>query len=343
MAAPAPPTTRPLRRTVPEPRDTDALRGRPVLVTGATGFVGRHLVRRLNREGAEVHALTRDTASRPDLSGTTWHQADLNDPFGLARLVRGIAPTAVFHLASQVAGHRDSALALPMLDANARAAVAVMTAAHDLPGCRVVLAGSVEEPRGDEAPVSPYAAAKAAATGYARLFHAQWDLPVTVLRIAMVYGPDQPDGRKLVPYVCRCLADGIAPSLGSGSRLVDWVYVADVCDALVRAATRRGASGRVLDVGSGQTATVAQVVDELADLAGYRGSLGFGDVADRRHDIAHVADTGPAAEHLGWTANTQLRTGLAWTLAWHAEQRTLPGDDPASSSLTVAAPTRFAK
>lgn len=55
MAAPAPPTTRPLRRTVPEPRDTDALRGRPVLVTGATGFVGRHLVRRLNREIGRAH------------------------------------------------------------------------------------------------------------------------------------------------------------------------------------------------------------------------------------------------------------------------------------------------
>lgn len=92
-----------------------------------------------------------------------------------------------------------------MLDANTRAAVAVMAAAHRPPGCRVVLAGSTEEPRGDEPPASPYAAAKAAATGYARLFHAQWDLAVTVFAHRQVYGPDQADTRKLVatsPAAC---------------------------------------------------------------------------------------------------------------------------------------------
>lgn len=156
-----------------------------------------------------------------------------------------------------------------MLDANTRAAVAVMTAAREEPGACVVLAGSIEEPRGDEAPVSPYAAAKAAATGYARLFHAQDDLPVTVLRIAMVYGPDQPDVGKLVPHVCTALARGIAPSVGSGTRGVDWVYIEDVVEALVLAAVRPEALGHVLDVGSGRAATIAEVVAELADLAGH--------------------------------------------------------------------------
>ena len=302
-----------------------ALRGRPVLVTGATGFLGRHLARRLLRDGAEVHALTRDAgAPRPDLPGVTWHEGDLTDTAAVEGLVRRVAPAAVFHLASQVQGQRDTALALPMLEANTRAAVAVMTAAHELPGCRVVLAGSVEEPRGEDAPVSPYAAAKSAATGYARLFHTQWDLPVTVLRIAMVYGPDQPDDHKLVPYVCTCVLDGVAPALSSGTRPVDWVYVVDVCDALIRAATAEGAPGRVVDIGSGRTATVAEVATELADLAHYRGPLGFGDVSDRRHDVAHVADTGPAAEHLGWRATTSLREGLARTLAWHADRRRTP-------------------
>lgn len=166
--------------------------------------------------------------------------------------------------------------------------------------------------------MSPYAAAKAAATGYARMFHAQCDLPVTVLRIAMVYGPDQPNTRKLVPYAIRCLADGIAPALGSGTRPIDWVYVVDVCDAMVRAATCQGAPGRVLDIGSGRTTTVAGIVRALADLLHYQGPLTFGEVADRRHDVAHVADTGPAAHHLGWRAKTPLHTGLARTLAWYA-------------------------
>jgi UDP-glucose 4-epimerase len=349
MAAPRPhvPTPAPPPAAAPALADTDALRGRPVLVTGATGFLGRHLCRRLLDLGARVHALTRDAGTeRPDLPGVTWHRGDLTNADTVGHTVGGVAPAVVFHLASDVQGRRESALALPMLDANTRAAVAVMTAAHDLPGCRVVLAGSIEEPQGDEAPCSPYAAAKAAATGYARLFHSQWDLPVTVLRIAMVYGPDQPDTGKLVPYVVRCLLDGAAPALSSGTRPVDWVYVDDVCDALLRAATRPGAAGAVVDVGSGQTATVADVVTELADLAGYRGRLGFGDVTDRRHDVAHVADPGPAAQHLGWRARTPLRDGLARTLAWHREHRAgveAPGVVPLprrSGSMGGGAPAR---
>jgi len=312
--------------------------GHRVLVTGATGFIGRHLMHRLRKEGAEVHALTRPGGSpRPDVAGTTWHRVDLDDREALTSTVHRIAPSVMFHLASRVEGRRDKALALPMLEANTRVAVALMTAALDLPECRVVLAGSIEEPRGEEPPVSPYAAAKGAATGYARLFHAQWELPVTVLRIAMVYGPDQPDDRKLIPYVCQCLADGGAPSLSSGTRPVDWVYIADVCDALYRAATCGDAPGRVLDIGSGQTATVAEVVTELADIAGYRGILGFGDVTDRRDDRAHIADTGPAAQHLDWRAETPLHTGLEWTLAWYRLQRPAPDDAGGDLGLAVAA------
>ena len=310
----------------PAPHDDQdelfGLEGRRVLVTGATGFVGRHLCRRLLRLGAEVHALSRDTPPQPAAPpGLHWHRSDLVDAAGFAEIAGRIRPATIFHLASLVQGHRESALALPMLDANTRAAVAVMSAAHTIPGCRVVLAGSIEEPRGDEPPVSPYAAAKGAATGYARLFHTQWGLPVTVLRIAMVYGPDQPDVRKLVPYVCSSLLEGTTPALSSGTRPVDWVYIEDVCDAFIRAATRHGVAGRVLDIGSGRTTTIAEVVRSLADLADYHGPLGFGEVEERRHDLAHVADPAPASYYLGWQASTSLRSGLAQTLARHRLQQ----------------------
>jgi len=299
---------------------TTTLRGRPVLVTGASGFLGRHLVRRLQRLGAEVHAITRPRSpTRHGGTAVTWHRSDLGDADAVRTVLREVRPAAVFHLASEVRGDRDGDLAVTMLDANTRTAVTVMTAAREEQDCRVVLAGSIEEPRGDEPPVSPYAAAKAAATAYARLFHTQEGLPVTVLRIAMVYGPDQPDTRKLVPHVCTSLARGAVPALGSGTRGVDWVYVEDVAEALVLAAVRRGAPGRVLDVGSGNEVTIAEVVEELADLAGHRGPLGLGARDDRRDERVHVADPGPAAEVLGWRARTPLRDGLAHTLAWYRD------------------------
>ena len=270
---------------IPLPRDADpypvasraaSLADRSVLVTGAHGFIGRHLVTHLVSAGAHVHAAVRPGRVRPLRSPAgrprvTWHEGDLTDAQATTRIVRNSGAEIVFHLASQVAGHRHPDLVLPMLDNNGRAAVNLMRAAHDLGDCRVVLAGSVEEPRAGEAPCSPYAAAKLAATSYAMLFREQWGLPVTVLRPAMVYGPDQPDENKLIPYAITTMLDGHAPRLSSGTRPVDRIYIDDVCCAFLAAATRDPAVGVVADIGSGAGVTIADTVARLAALTGYAG------------------------------------------------------------------------
>lgn len=320
---------------IPLPRDADhhpvasraaSLADRSVLVTGAHGFIGRHLVTHLVSAGAHVHAAVRPGRVRPLRSpagrpGVTWHEGDLTDADATTRVVRTSGAEIVFHLASQVAGHRHPDLVLPMLDNNGRAAVNVMRAAHDLGDCRVVLAGSVEEPHdAGEAPCSPYAAAKLAATNYAMLFREQWGLPVTVLRPAMVYGPDQPDENKLIPYAIATMLDGHAPRLSSGTRPVDWIYIDDVCRAFLAAATRDHAVGVVADIGSGAGVTIADTVARLAALTGYRGPLEFGALADRAGDTARIADLAPARDMLGWRPETSLDAGLAQTVTWYADR-----------------------
>jgi UDP-glucose 4-epimerase len=300
-----------------DPARLASLRERPVLVTGATGFIGGHLARTLHSLGADVHATTRRPVAPPPFEGPTWHTIELTDAEAIDGLLREVRPGVVLHLASRVQGSRDQDLALTMLDDNTRAAVALMTAAQHVPGCRVVLAGSMEESHDGGAPPSPYAAAKQATTGYAQLFHDQWELPVTVLRIAMVYGPEQPDRTKLVPYAVEHFLAGEAPELGSGTRPVDWVYVDDVVEAFLRAATDRRGAGLVADIGTGTTNTIRDVVTELADLTGWTGPVHFGERSDRRHEPSLVADTASAREALDWCARTGLRDGLARTVAWH--------------------------
>jgi UDP-glucose 4-epimerase len=296
------------------------LHARRVLLSGATGFIGRHLARMLLDIGADVHALSRPQTSTvvAGLERVRWHPCDLTDAPDVDEAVDDIAPDVIFHLAGRVEGYRDLELVVPMLEENTRAAINVMSAAHRRPSCRIVLAGSVEEPRtSDEAPSSPYAAAKSAVTAYARLFHEQWDLPVTVLRLAMVYGPDQPDTRKLVPHVIAHLLSGERPALSSGTRIIDWTYIDDVCEAFLRAATHPDAPGLVADIGSGCGTTIADTVAELADLVGSQVALGFGDVADRHNDTARIADTTTAEHVLGWRPRTSLAEGLARTLEWY--------------------------
>ncbi|HEV2779859.1 MAG TPA: NAD-dependent epimerase/dehydratase family protein [Actinophytocola sp.] len=286
------------------------------LVTGATGFIGAHLTSRLINLGADVHAVSR----RPDnRAGPTWHVADLAEAAATAELIRSTAPDVVFHLASAVTGARDPKLVRPVLDANLTAAVNLLTAAVDSPGIRLVLAGSVEETRGAEAtPPSPYAAAKSAATGYARMYHRLWDVAVTVLRVAMVYGPAQPDTAKLIPYATLSLLRGQDPELSSGTRLVDWVYVDDVVDAFLAAADTDKAAGQVLDIGSGAQVSIRDTVELLARIVGGGGQPRFGAISDRPLDHAQVADPRPAAAVLGWRPTTSLEEGLRRTVAWYA-------------------------
>jgi len=147
-----------------------------------------------------------------------------HDDFGNVGTV--VAPDIIFHLASFVSGRRELEFVLPALRSNFLSTVNLLVCATTL-GCRkVVLTGSLEEPEGDiESAVpapSPYAAAKGAASAYARMFYALYGTSVVTARLFMVYGPGQNDHKKLVPYVTRSLLKNQVAELMSGTREVDW-------------------------------------------------------------------------------------------------------------------------
>jgi UDP-glucose 4-epimerase len=289
------------------------------MVTGASGFIGSHLVRRLTGLGAEVHLVSRRLGS--GASNPAWHVADLTDLGTCYELVGEVSPDVVFHLASAVTGVRDVDLVVPLMMANQATAVNLLAAvARWAPTTRVILTGSVEEPHEgrDLTPTSPYAAAKSAATLYSRMFWRLWDVRVTVLQIAMVYGPAQPDLTKLVPYATLALLRGCAPQLSSGTRLIDWVYLDDVVDALVSAAEADTTIGEVIDIGSGQLVSIRDTVELLASIVGTSVQPQFSALNDRPMDLAQPANPRAAAELLNWRASTPLEEGLRRTIDWYA-------------------------
>jgi nucleoside-diphosphate-sugar epimerase len=153
------------------------------------------------------------------------------------------------------------------------------------------------------------------------MFGSLYGTPVTTARTFMVYGPDQPDLAKLVPYTITSLLRGEAPQLTSGQRLVDWVYVDDVVDALVTLAASPAAVGRVLDVGSGRLHTVRHVVETIAGIvgAGPGAAPRFGDLADRPAEVEREADVAETTRVCGWAPATGLEEGLKRTVAWYAD------------------------
>lgn len=288
-----------------------------ILVTGGGGFIGTHLCRRLAREGEVVHAAGRHSPSH--LVGIQTWACDMSRYEEVEGLMTSIKPRIVVHLAGAVTGRRDVAQVRPTFESNLVSAVNVLIAATGS-GCdRVVLSGSMEEPRSNEGkfvPSSPYAAAKWAETAYARMFHALYESPVVVLRVFMVYGPGQNDPRKLIPYVGRCLLRGDPPKLSSGQRSIDWVYIEDVVDAFVRAMEAPEAIGRTIDIGSGSQVTIRELVERMAAIAGSDVAPDFGALPDRPLEQEPIADVQDPRRLLGWRPRTHLDEGLRRTLDW---------------------------
>lgn len=290
------------------------------LVTGASGFLGSHLCRRLLAEQAEVHAASRaDRSGDPD-DGRRWWRCDPGDADAIGDLLARVKPDVVFHLAGAVGAAPDLDLVAPTFQSLLASTVNVLTAATAVGGCRVVLPASLEEPRAGTAdtlvPLSPYAAAKLAAGAYARMFAALYGTPVVSLRIFMAYGPGQDPG-KVIPQAILALLRGEAPRLSSGTRRLDWVYVDDAIDALVAAAARPGLDARTLDVGSGTAVSIRDVVERIVHLVDPAIRPAYGTRTDRPEASERIADVEPTTRALGWRATTALDDGLARTVEWY--------------------------
>lgn len=298
---------------------TDRCEGRRYLVTGASGFIGQTVCRELLELGAEVHGTSRKSV---DFTSGKWLHlpADLTVADEADKLFERSQPEFVIHLASCVTGKREIDWVRETLDGNLRSTVNVLVAAKQTAAEKVVLAGSLEEPDIDEpcpVPASPYAASKWCASAYARMMHVLYGMHVAVARIFMVYGPGQNDLQKLVPYVCLSALKGEAPKLASGGRPVDWIYIDDVVDGLIRMTLAGPVDGSYVDLGSGDLVTTGKVAEMICEIAGTGTEPEFGALPDRQMEQIRKADCTASRSLLDWTANTGLSQGLRQTYQWY--------------------------
>lgn len=331
-----------------------------MLVTGATGFLGRRLLRTLSGRGAIVHTLVRGgrgSAGSPATNvadgggmadeapagvGVTVHLGELAHPGALGDVLAGVRPDVVFHLAV-VRGETTPEQREMLWRVNLLGTVALLEAASAT-GCkRFVHAGSSLEYGSLAAPFretdalcpgTAFGASKAAATAAVGQFGASGRLDTVNLRIFSVYGPGEPAYR-LVPSAIRAALNGETLAVTDDGPVRDFVFVDDVCDALVCAATADGLSaGCVLNVGTGVQTSNHALVDMVERVVGKPIARAVGTY--RRHATdrsSWCADPTLAREVLGWEATTVLEDGISL----HAEDvRAAPGAAPGISPGTAA-------
>ncbi len=291
-----------------------------ILVTGATGFIGCHLVRRLVETGREVTILVREAYGmgeplphplatvRPQIKAV---YADLRNVKLTVRAVKEAAPEQIVHLAA--AGTTDPFL--PVNDAlrhNLQGTLNLLRAAFERTfTTRQVI---VARTPGERCAMNVYAASKAAAWDFCQMYARTQAWPIHGAMIYQAYGPGQPE-KTLIPAAFSAAMAGDDFPMTSGEQKRDWIHVYDVVEgieAMMRCDLRPGTT---VELGTGQATSVVEIVRQIYALAGCGGRPRPGALPDRPGEApVQVADAQGTRALLGWHAKRSLSQGLRLTL-----------------------------
>lgn len=324
------------------------LKGKKVLVTGADGFIGSHLVEHLVRQGIDVKAFVYYNSFNSwgwlDDSDDAVEQSievfagDIRDPHGVRAAMQGC--DVVLHLAALIAIPYSYHSPDTYIDTNIKGTLNVVQAARELGVERVVHTSTSEVygtarfvPITEAHPLqgqSPYSASKIGADQIAASFQASFETPVSIIRPFNTYGPRQ-SARAVIPTIITQIANGARQvKLGAVHPTRDFNFVPDTVRGFVAVAEADAAVGQVVNIGSNYEISIGDTARLIAEVMGREVEIG-NDEQRLRPPASEVerlwADNSLARELTGWVPEYAgvdgLRRGLAETVAWFAEPANL--------------------
>lgn len=309
--------------------------GERVLVTGASGFIGSHLTRRLVNEGAKVYGLIR-CGSSSDL----WRiqdifnkievvRIDIRDYESLLTAIKKIEPVKIFHLAASVNVSRSLHLLPEMVDTNITGTLNLLRALDHIEYDCFINTGTSEEYGNNPTPfiedqpmmpVSPYSASKASTTMFCQMLHKTVGLPITTLRPFLTYGPMQ-EANMLVPSVIKSTIEGRTIEMTKGEQTREFNYVDDVVDGFIRASISPRALGEIINIGNGKEYKIVDVVQLILDLMDSTIKPNIGALPYRSGETWNFfCDNTKARNILAWEPKVDLENGLKKTIHWYQRQ-----------------------
>lgn len=310
-----------------------------VLVTGAGGFIGSHLVERLVDAGANVRAFVRynsrtdagllgmappETLSRLKLIG-----GDLRDPDAIRKAVEG--REYVFHLGALISIPYSYLHPYEVAESNLMGTLNVLMACRDLGVTRLIhtstseVYGTALTPKIDEShPLqgqSPYSASKIGADKLAESFFCAYELPVVTVRPFNTYGPRQ-SARAVIPTIITQALAGETIRLGSLDTMRDFTFVDDTVDGFLCAARADDVAGCTFNLGTGHAVRIGELSERIAQKVGrpVKVEVDATRFRPQKSEVRRLlSDNSLARERLNWNPNVDLDEGLDRTIAWIRE------------------------
>jgi nucleoside-diphosphate-sugar epimerase len=303
-----------------------------VLVTGAIGFIGSHLVKRLVEEGARINIISRSDGIRKNVilrnldAELKICKANLLDYTSIKKCADEVNPEKVFHLGAFVDLKRDFQTANECVQTNIQGTLNMLNALKDINCSSLIHLGTYEVygfntvPFREDQPVdplSPYSISKACSEFFCRFANKIYDIPTVLLRLSNVYGPNQKSER-LIPYVINCAIKKEAIKLTEGNQTRDYLYVDDAIEAIIKSSLTKEVVSEVINIGSGKEYKIKEVVQKILDLMDCPIIPQYGELEHRAYEPERwYCDITKAKKLLEWAPHCSLDDGLKKTIGWY--------------------------
>jgi dTDP-glucose 4,6-dehydratase len=313
------------------------LKNMKVLVTGADGFIGSHLVDTLQKAGVKVRAFVYynsfnswgwlDTFSKEKLSKIEVFSGDVRDPNGVKKAMEGV--DVVFHLAALIGIPFSYHSPDCYVDTNIKGTLNILQAARELKISRLLVTSTSEVygsalyvPIDESHPLqgqSPYSATKIAADKISESFYRSFNLPVTIVRPFNTYGPKQ-SARAVIPTIIIQLLTGKKEiKLGSTSPTRDFNYVKDVCNGFLAIANSSKTIGEEINIATGKDISIAELANKIVKKINPKAKVVL-DKQRSRPEKSEVESLVGSRKKISmltdWKPKYSLENGLDKTIAW---------------------------
>lgn len=282
-----------------------------ILITGASGFFGSHLVKRLKKEGNEIYT----------------DKFDLTDEKKVRKTIEKINPSVIYHMGAIVDLSRNFETAKKCLDINVGGTLNLLDALKDMSPRRFIYTSTVEvygsNPlpyREDQLPdpPSPYSISKVASENLIKLYAQEIGYEYFIFRIGTAYGSQQPSFRLIPHIIIRALQDKDI-ELNSGIKKRDYINIGDVILALEMSIDKNvKKTNEILNLGGGESYMLKDLVNIILDITKSKSKVKYGAFADRSLEAEEwLLDNSKTYKVLGWKPKTSLRNGLEKMIVYY--------------------------
>lgn len=304
----------------------NSIKGKNVLITGITGFIGKALEQRLKSQGANVFGISRSIKSDKENL-----KADILDYSAINKFIKDSDIEVCFHLASASLVEEGQLHPYQTFKVNTEGTLNILESARNNNLNRIIVAstshvyGKNKVPYFENympRPTRPYETSKACTDIIAQSYAESFNLPVLIPRFVNIYGPGDLNFQRLIPKTIKSVLEDVSPKMWGGGAIRDYLFIDDAIDAyllLTKININKVGNNRVFNFGSSNMISVEDLIKKIIKISGKNRTIKKENIEREGEIASQYVSSKKAARLLGWKPKVNLDEGLQKTIDWYSK------------------------